>query len=234
MILGDICTRSCSFCAVKNGIPKPPTEEEPFEIAETVAALGLKYAVITSVTRDDLSDGGASFFAQTIQAIKERTSGVEVEVLIPDFKGSEEALEKVIQSGPDIINHNLETVENLYPKINRPRENYETSLGVLEKSKKNRIATKSGIMVGLGENTQEIMQVFSDLRRVSCDLLTIGQYLQPSFSNIPLKKYYSPQEFNQLRRVALDFGFQDVEAGPMVRSSFGAHKLYKSLQKGIN
>lgn len=234
LILGDICTRSCSFCAVKKGEPGPPSCEEPYRVAEAVAALDLQYALITSVTRDDLPDGGASHFAQTITAIKERTPGVKVEVLIPDFRGSEEALEKVIQAKPDVINHNLETVEALYLQINRPKENYQKSLKVLEKLKKMGALTKSGLMVGLGEKGDEIIQAFSDLRRVSCNLLTIGQYLQPTRSNIPLKKYYSPREFNQLRNVALDFGFYDVEAGPLVRSSYRAHKLYETFQRREN
>lgn len=213
-------------------MPSPPPEEEPYEVAKAVAALGLEYVVITSVTRDDLPDGGASHFANTIKAIKERTPEVKVEVLIPDFQGSEDALVEVVQSEPEVINHNLETVESLYPQIVRPRENYQRSLEVLEKSKMNGTVTKSGLMLGLGEKEEEILQTFSDLRRVSCDLLTIGQYLQPTRSNVPLQKYYSPQEFNQLSRVALDFGFQDVEAGPLVRSSFEAHRLYRSLQGG--
>jgi lipoic acid synthetase len=213
-------------------MPSPPPEDEPYEVAEAVATLGLEYAVITSVTRDDLLDGGASHFAKTIKVIKERTPEVKVEVLIPDFQGSKEALDEVVQAEPDVINHNLETVESVYPQIVRPRENYQRSLKVLEKSKMNGTVTKSGLMLGLGEKEEEILQTFSDLRRASCDLLTIGQYLQPTRSNIPLQKYYSPQEFNQLSRVALDFGFQDVEAGPLVRSSFEAHRLYRSLQGG--
>lgn len=234
LILGDTCTRRCSFCAVKKGTPSPPSVDEPDKVAEAAAALGLKYVVITSVTRDDLPDGGASLFAKTISSVKERRPGVKVEVLIPDFKGSEEALEKVIQAEPDVINHNLETVESLYPKIERPRENYQRSLKVLEKSKRKGAVTKSGLMIGLGERIEEIIQALSDLRRVACDLLTIGQYLQPTHSNVPLKKYYPPQEFNLLRSIAFDFGFRDVEAGPLVRSSFKAHKLYKSLQSREN
>jgi len=232
LILGDTCTRSCDFCAVNKGMPSPPPEDEPHQVAEAGAALGLEYVVITSVTRDDLPDGGASHFAKTIKAIKERTPEVKVEVLIPDFQGSEDALDKVIQEEPDIINHNLETVESLYPQILRPRENYQRSLKMLEMSKMNGTVTKSGLMLGLGEKEEEILQTFSDLRRASCDLLTIGQYLQPTRSNVTLQKYYSPQEFNQLSRVALDFGFRDVEAGPLVRSSFEAHRLYESLHGG--
>jgi len=215
-------------------MPESPPEDEPYQVAEAVAALGLEYVVITSVTRDDLPDGGASHFAKTIEVIKERTPKVKVEVLIPDFQGSQDSLDKVIQAEPEVINHNLETVESLYPQIVRPRENYQRSLNVLERSKRNGTVTKSGLMLGLGEKEEEILQTYSDLRRVSCDLLTLGQYLQPTRANVSLQKYYSPQEFNQLRRIALDFGFQDVEAGPLVRSSFEASRLYNSARRGVN
>lgn len=215
-------------------MPSPPPEDEPYQVAEAVKALGLEYVVITSVTRDDLPDGGASHFVKTIKAIKEKTPKVKVEVLIPDFQGSQDSLDKVIQAEPEVINHNLETVESLYPQIVRPRENYQRSLKVLERSKKNGTVTKSGLMLGLGEKEEEILQTYSDLRRVSCDLLTLGQYLQPTRANVSLQKYYSPQEFNQLRRIALDFGFQDVEAGPLVRSSFEASRLYNSVPRRAN
>lgn len=231
MILGEICTRRCAFCAVKKGVPSPLSPNEPSQVAEAVSLLCLGYAVITSVTRDDLSDGGASLFAATISTIKKRAPGVKVEVLIPDFKGDEKALETVIRSQPDILNHNLETTERLYPQINRPSENYERSLKVLEKAKEMGAVTKSGLMVGLGETREEIIQSFSDLRRVSCDLLTIGQYLQPSKTHAPVRKFYSPREFEHLKRIALDFEFRDVESGPLVRSSYKAHKMYNSLQK---
>ncbi len=236
LILGEICTRRCAFCAVKKGVPSPPSPNEPSQVAEAVSLLGLTYAVITSVTRDDLADGGASLFASTIREIKERVPGVKVEVLIPDFKGDEKALETVIRAQPDILNHNLETTEHLYPQINRPSENYERSLKVLEKAKEMGAMTKSGLMVGLGETGEEIIQSFSDLRRVSCDLLTIGQYLQPSKTHAPVREFYSPREFEHLKRIALEFGFGVVESGPLVRSSYKAHKMYNSLQekaKGI-
>jgi len=231
LILGDTCTRRCSFCAVKKGIPQAPSPEEPDHVAEAVDKLRLSYAVITSVTRDDLSDGGASQFVETIRAIKKKNLAVKVEVLIPDFKGDDKALTAVAEAKPDIINHNLETVEALYPQINRPKKNYQRSLDVLEKSKENGMITKSGLMVGLGEKEEEIVQTFSDLRKVSCDLLTIGQYLQPTKTNASIKRYYSPQEFDRLKRTALSFGFSDVASGPLVRSSFEAHKLYKTSQK---
>ena len=231
LILGDICTRKCAFCAVKKGVPSSPSPEEPGQVAEAVSKLGLRYAVVTSVTRDDLADGGASLFAETIKAVRERTPGVKVEVLVPDFNGDEEALETVIRAKPDVLNHNLETTEAIYPQINRPRENYWRSLKVLEKAGEMGAATKSGLILGLGESKEDILQSFSDLRKASCDLLTMGQYLQPSRTHAPVMKYYSPGEFEELKMAALDNGFKDVESGPLVRSSYKAHKIYKSLQE---
>ena len=233
LILGEICTRGCAFCAVEKGIPSRPSPDEPAQVAEAVSLLGLSYAVITSVTRDDLSDGGASFFAATIRAIKNRTPGVKIEVLIPDFKGDEKALEQVSQAQPDILNHNLETTERLYPHINRSSENYNRSLNVLKKAKEMGAVTKSGLMIGLGEKKEEIIQSLSDLRDAFCDLLTIGQYLQPSKTHTPVRKYYSPLEFEHLKRIASDFGFRDVESGPLVRSSYKAHKMYNSIQEKV-
>jgi lipoic acid synthetase len=230
LILGETCTRRCAFCAVKKGIPGPPSSQEPRQVAEAVSLLGLRYAVVTSVTRDDLPDGGASLFAETIRAIKERTPGVRVEVLIPDFGGDERALEMVVGANPDVLNHNLETAESMYPMINRPKENYRRSLSVLQKAKELGALTKSGLMVGLGENEEEIIQAFSDLRSARCDLLTIGQYLQPSKAHAPVQKFFPPAEFERLKRIALDFGLRDVESGPLVRSSYKAHKMYDSLQ----
>jgi len=231
LILGDTCTRNCGFCAVKKGIPSPPEPEEATRIAKAISLLGIRYAVITSVTRDDLPDGGASLFSDTIKAIRKKIPKVKVEILIPDFSGSEAALRTVIAAQPDILNHNIEVPNRIYPLINRPKEYYTRSLKVLEKAKKMGAFTKSGLMVGLGEKKAEIIQTFSDLRKVSCDLLTIGQYLQPAKSNAPVKKFYNPQEFEQLKNIALDFGFFDVESGPMVRSSYRAHKMYKFLSE---
>ncbi len=231
LIMGNVCTRSCSFCAVKKGSPSVPSQNEPMRVAEAVSSFGLRYAVVTSVTRDDLPDGGATLFAETIMAIKERTPGVKIEVLIPDFNGDRNALEKLIKARPDIVNHNLETAKTIYPLINRPKENYHLSLRILKMAKETGALTKSGLMVGLGEKIEELIQTFSDLREASCDLLTIGQYLQPTKTNAPVLKYYTPGEFAQLRRVALDFGFKDVESGPLVRSSYKAHKMYNSSQK---
>ncbi len=231
LILGDICTRDCGFCAVRKGTPLPPSEDEPSQIAETVFALGLRYAVVTSVTRDDLPDGGAFHFVSTITAIKEKTPGVKIEVLIPDFNGDEGALEAVIQAAPDILNHNLETTERMYPRINRPQANYRRSLEVLQKAREMGAFTKSGLMVGLGEEESEIIQSFSDLREAGCGLLTIGQYLQPSKTHAPVAKYYTPDEFKRLKRIAVGFGFREVESGPLVRSSYRAHKMYDSLHE---
>ena len=231
LILGDRCTRGCAFCAVKKGLPSPPSLNEALRVAEAVSAMGLRYVVVTSVTRDDLPDGGASIFAATIKAIKKKDPGIKVEVLIPDFKGSEDALKTVIMALPDVLNHNLEVPESIYPLINRAIENYCCSLKVLEKAKEMGAVTKSGLMIGLGETKKEILQTFADLRGVSCDLLTIGQYLQQTKNNAHVKKYYYPLEFEQLKKIALDFGFKEVESGPLVRSSYRAHKMYNSLFK---
>jgi lipoic acid synthetase len=232
LILGDTCTRQCDFCAVKKGAPVGVSGEEPSQVAEAVASLGLDYVVVTSVTRDDLPDGGASTFARTIRAIKERQPQAKVEVLVPDFKGSKKAIAAVIASGPDVLNHNLETTEPGYPRIGRPRGNYRRSLGVLETAKKQGTLTKSGLMVGLREAGPEIEQTLSDLRSVGCDLLTIGQYLQPSRQNPPVSRYYTPEEFEAMRARALELGFRDVASGPLVRSSYRAHRLFHSSTPG--
>jgi len=232
LILGDTCTRQCGFCAVKKGTPVGMSGEEPEQVAEAVASLGLEYAVVTSVTRDDLPDGGASVFARTIRAIKERRPQARVEVLVPDFQGSEEALAAVITAGPDVLNHNLETTEPGYPRINRHLENYRRSLGVLKTAKKLGALTKSGLMVGLGEDGPEVEQTLLDLRSVGCDLLTFGQYLQPSRQNPPVSRYYAPEEFEAMRARALELGFRNVAAGPLVRSSYQAHALFSSSTPG--
>jgi lipoic acid synthetase len=230
LILGDTCTRACAFCAVAKGRPSAPDETEPGHVARVVRSLGLKYAVITSVTRDDLADGGASIFARTIRAVREESPQTKIEVLVPDFDGSMEALDVVLEAGPDILNHNLETTESLYPLIRRPAGNYRRSLEVLAAAKRRKALAKSGLMIGLGERQEDVLQTLSDLRRAGCDLLTIGQYLQPSQANTPVEKYYSPREFDELRTIALDFGFADVVAGPLVRSSYHADKLYASAK----
>jgi lipoyl synthase len=228
LILGDTCTRACGFCAVKKGKPSPLDPEEPGRVAGAVQSLGLGYTVITSVTRDDLADGGASVFAGTIAAVRSASPRTKIEVLIPDFQGSPAALNTVLAAGPDILNHNLETTEALYPEIHRPEAHYRRSLAVLTAAKKKGAVTKSGLMIGLGEREEDILRTLSDLRRSECDLLTIGQYLRPSPANAPVAKYYSPKEFEQLRAIAMDFGFADVVAGPLVRSSYNAEKLFLS------
>jgi lipoic acid synthetase len=191
--------------------------------------MGLKYAVITSVTRDDLPDGGASIFAETIKAVKKRNPGIKIEVLIPDFSGDMRPLETVVRAKPDVLNHNLEVPEALYPRINRPSDNYRRSLQVLKRAKDRGAVTKSGLMLGLGESKEDILRTIKDLREVSCDLLTMGQYLQAVKNNAQVVKYYSPDKFVLFREKALDAGFKGVVSGPLVRSSYLAHKLYNSV-----
>jgi lipoic acid synthetase len=231
LILGDTCTRSCAFCAVTKGEPSPPPNEEPVRVAEAILKMNLQYVVITSVTRDDLPDGGASRFASTLKAIKQQNPGIRVEVLIPDFGGDERALQTVVTAAPDILNHNIEAPETIYPLINRPVLNYRRSLKILKRAKAMGAITKSGLMIGLGEKKHDIFQAFTDLKAVSCDLLTIGQYLQPSRLNVPTRKYYTPREFAELKKIALECGFSEVESGPLVRSSYGAHRMYKKLKR---
>jgi lipoyl synthase len=223
MILGDVCTRACRFCAVTSGRPAELDVGEPLRVAESVAELGLRHAVITSVDRDDLRDGGSEIFARTIRAIRRRSPGTSIEVLTPDFQGDPEAVRTVVEAGPDIFNHNTETVPRLYPRI-RPRAVYANSLGLLAhvKDLAPRMVTKSGVMVGLGEETEELLQVFRDMRRHRIDVLTVGQYLRPSPKHAEVVRYYRPEEFDELRREALAMGFEHVEAGPLVRSSYHA------------
>lgn len=223
MLLGDTCTRSCGFCAVKTGRPGLPDENEPERVAEAVAVLGLRYAVVTSVNRDDILDGGSHIFAQTIQAIRQRLPDCRVEVLIPDFKGNWEALAEVVEARPDVLNHNLESIARLYYKV-RPQAKYERSLELLWRVKElaPNMRTKSGLMVGLGEDPAEIVATMGDLRRTHCDLLTIGQYLCPSGQHLPVVRYYHPDEFAALKSQGEGLGFVHVEAGPLVRSSYHA------------
>jgi lipoic acid synthetase len=229
MILGDICTRNCTFCAVKHGMPQPADPEEPQHIVAAVNKLGLRYAVITSVTRDDLPDGGASQFAQTINAIHEYDSNIPVEVLIPDFKGSTSALQTVMNASPAVLNHNVETMPRLYPEV-RPGANYQRSLELLEKARllNGNLITKSGLMLGLGETRGEVIEVMTDLREAGCDLLTIGQYLQPSLSHHKVVKYIPPEEFQEYQNIGEKIGFTAVISGPLVRSSFHAAETYLS------
>ena len=229
LILGDVCTRNCAFCAVSKGTPAPLSPDEPSQVAEAAAALGLKYVVVTSVTRDDLADGGALQFAAVIGALRARIPGVLIETLVPDFGGAAEPLALVLGAGPDILNHNVETVESFYPRIGRPAANYRRSLGLLRRAKNMGATTKSGLMIGLGEPEDELRQSLADLREAGCDLLTIGQYLRPTRTHPAVARYYTPDEFRLWRDEALRLGFRDVESGPLVRSSFRAHRMYETL-----
>lgn len=221
MILGDVCTRSCGFCDVKTGRPLGLDREEPARVAEAVRMLGLKHAVITSVNRDELPDGGAAIWAETIRQVKAQNPGCTVEALIPDFEGLEESLLTVLEAKPDILAHNTETVPRLYRTV-RPQAKYPRSLELLQRAKKQGFVTKSGLMVGLGEEWEELYQVMQDLCAVHCDILTIGQYLQPSRQHLPVLQIFTPEEFRQLRQQGLALGFRHVEAGPLVRSSYHA------------
>lgn len=225
MILGRRCTRNCTFCNVEKNPPDPVDSLEPIHVAQAVTELGLKHVVITSVTRDDLSDGGAGHFAQVVGMIKKYNSSVTIEVLIPDFKGDPDALKTVIDADPDIINHNVETVSRLYPEV-RPMAVYKRSLELLGrvKSIKSGIFTKSGIMLGLGETEDEVLKVFDDLRKEKCDFLTIGQYLAPSKLHHPVVEYMRPEIFDNYRSKALEAGFSHVASGPFVRSSYHAQQ----------
>ncbi|HVZ21009.1 MAG TPA: lipoyl synthase [Vicinamibacterales bacterium] len=232
MILGDVCTRACAYCAVAHG--KPPTLDlaEPGRVAEAVERMALQYAVITSVDRDDLPDGGASLFADTIRQIRERVPACRIEVLIPDFQGHESSLRTVLDAGPDVLNHNTETVPRLYRKV-RSGGRYARTLELLDRSRTYRpdIATKTGIMVGLGEEHDEVVAVFDDLRRVGVSILTIGQYLRPSPQHAEMTRYYHPDEFRELKGIALGKGFVHVESGPLVRSSYHAHEQADAFEQ---
>ncbi|MDD5613808.1 MAG: lipoyl synthase [Candidatus Omnitrophica bacterium] len=223
MILGRFCSRNCKFCNINEAEPEPVDANEPFRIAKAVKELKLKHAVITSVTRDDLSDGGADIFSQTVSTIKKESPAVSVEVLIPDFNLRKESIKKVLSSNPDIVAHNLETVPGLYRKV-RPKSDYRRSLDVLEavKNINSAVFTKSGLMLGLGEQKEEILKVFGDLRRVSCDFLSLGQYLSPTLKHYPVQRYLRPREFQEYRSLALKLGFKYVLSGPYVRSSYKA------------
>jgi lipoyl synthase len=231
LILGRTCTRNCTFCAIPSEEhPPAPDPGEPDRIAQAAAELGLTHVVITSVTRDDLEDGGSSHFAKTVKALKKRNPQIVVEVLIPDFQGSPTALEKVVESDPDIINHNLETVPRLYPEV-RPQAMYSRSIDLLKMVKgfnPGKI-TKSGLMLGLGEEKEEVLQVMANLRSVSCDLLTLGQYLQPSGRHHPVVRYIPPEEFEELRREGEEMGFRGVFSAPLVRSSFHAAEVFGKI-----
>ncbi len=233
LILGDTCTRNCGFCAVKKGAPSSSLSDETSQVAEAVSLMGLNYVVITSVTRDDMEDGGAFRFAETISKIKETSPQAKVEALIPDFNGNASALQTVIDAHPDILNHNLEVPASLYPLINRPKVFYSRSLDILKTAAEEGMVTKSGLMIGLGEKMEDILQTFSDLKNAACKLLTLGQYLQPTQKHVRVQKYYSPLEFKQLEQIAFDFGFKDIVSGPLVRSSFQAHRMYDSVHESM-
>jgi lipoyl synthase len=231
MILGDTCTRSCGYCNVVHGKPKPPDTDEPVKVASAIHAMELEYVVITSVDRDDLDDCGAGHFARTITETRARIPGCRLEVLIPDFKGEEAALRTVLDAGPDVLNHNIETVPRLY-RTARPGGKYARALELLDRSRtyEPSIPTKSGLMVGLGEEWDEVVDTLRDLRDAGVQIVTIGQYLRPSLANLPMTRYYTPSEFAELKRLGLEMGFGHVESGPLVRSSYHAHEQADQLK----
>jgi len=231
LILGDRCTRGCSFCNVRRGEPGEVDRGEPIRVARASKELGLKYVVITSVTRDDLPDGGASVFADTIRAVREENPGCRVEVLIPDFLGNEDAINEVVAARPDVLNHNIETVRRLYPEV-RKGADFDRSIELFKTVRKSDpdMLTKSGIMVGLGENSDEIIGAFDDLVAAGCRLLTIGQYLPPSGRHYELVRYYTPEEFAELKELALKSGFNGVVSGPLIRSSYQASRMFDSTE----
>jgi lipoic acid synthetase len=225
MVLGDVCTRPCGFCAVKRGRPEAVSADEPERLAEACHRLGLRHVVITSVTRDDLADGGAGHFALCVQAVRRRT-GATIEVLTPDFDGRVELVDRVLEARPEVFNHNVETVARLQQEVRR-KSRYDVSLSVLAHAKERRPATstKSGLMLGLGETTEEVIETMADLRAIGCDYLTLGQYLQPSPGHLPVVRYLPPAEFDELGRLARELGFQQVASGPFVRSSYHADEM---------
>ncbi|RME50716.1 MAG: lipoyl synthase, partial [Caldilineae bacterium] len=230
LLMGDICTRSCGFCHIKTGRPAPLDEDEPRRVAEAVQAMNLRHCVLTSVNRDELPDGGAHIFANTIREIRKRLPHCSVEVLIPDFKGNRDALKVVMDARPAILNHNTETVPRLYRTV-RPQANYRQSLRVLATAKEldPQAVTKTGLMVGLGETKEEVLQVMRDLREHDVDILTIGQYLRPSPLHLPIQRYVHPDEFREYHRLGMEMGFQWVESGPLVRSSYHAEGQAEAL-----
>jgi lipoic acid synthetase len=231
MILGDTCTRSCGYCNVVHGTPIAPDDREPEHVARAVAAMELAHVVITSVDRDDLADFGAAQFARTIEETRARVPGCRIEVLIPDFKGDESALRTVLDAHPDVLNHNIETVRRMY-RTARPGGRYDRALQLLDRARTYApsIPTKSGVMVGLGEEWDELIATLRDLRQAGCQIVTIGQYLRPSLANLPMSRYYTPAEFAELKRIGLELGFGHVESGPLVRSSYHAHEQVQSFE----
>jgi lipoyl synthase len=232
LMMGDTCTRSCGFCDIKTGRPSPLDWAEPNRVAESVKAMGLRHVVITSVNRDERADGGAPIFAMVIKRIRQLQPGCSIEVLIPDFKGSESALKIVMDAQPEILNHNVETVPRLFKKV-QPQDRYEWALATLGNAKKMDplVLTKSGIMVGLGETFDEVVEVMRDLAALGVDILTIGQYLQPSKQHLPIERYYLPEEFDRFQEIGLEMGFKWVESGPLVRSSYHAEQQVRELSR---
>ena len=228
LILGRVCTRNCGFCAVERGTPLPLNESEPETVARAVGELKLQYVVLTSVTRDDLQDGGASHYAEAIRAIQALDPGVKIEVLIPDLNGDRTALETILKEQPDVLNHNIETVPRLYPQV-RPQADYKRSLELIKRAKEigPSLLTKSGFMLGLGETQEEVLNLLTGLREVGCDFLTIGQYLQPRPDRLPVVRYIPPEEFEEYRETARGMGFKGVASGPFVRSSFHASQMFE-------
>jgi lipoic acid synthetase len=232
LIMGERCTRNCRFCSVAAGPPGPLDPQEPARVAEAVEGMGLTYVVVTSVTRDDLSDGGAGHFAATLHEIRRRVPGAQIEVLIPDFQGDPAALETVLRARPDVLNHNIETVPRLYPRV-RPQADYRRSLELLRRAGEIApgIPTKSGLMLGLGERPEEIRRTLQDLRVAGCRILTLGQYLQPSPEHLPVEAYIPPDDFESWRKAALDIGFSEVASAPFVRSSYRAKESFNALTR---
>jgi lipoic acid synthetase len=232
LIMGSRCTRNCRFCSVTPGPPEPLDPQEPARVAEAAARMGLRYAVVTSVTRDDLPDGGAAHFAATIRELRRLIPGTRVEVLIPDFQGNGSALLTVLAARPDVLNHNIESVPRLYPQV-RPQADYLRSLALLKRAREfdSGIATKSGLMLGLGEEAQEVRRTLQDLRAADCRILTLGQYLQPSPEHLPVIRYVTPEEFENWRTSALEMGFAEVASGPFVRSSYHAKESFNALTR---
>ena len=230
LIMGSRCTRDCRFCSVAYGPTEPPDPAEPERVATAARQMGLRYVVITSVTRDDLPDGGAAFFAATIEAVHRQIPSAQVEVLIPDFQGNAEALQAVLDARPDVLNHNIETVPRLYTLV-RPQARYKRSLQLLSRVQKYApgLPIKSGIMLGLGESSEEIRSTLNDLIDAGCRILTLGQYLQPSKAHLPVKRFVTPEEFEQWRQIAIEIGFSEVASGPFVRSSYHAKELYQAV-----
>ncbi len=233
LLMGDICTRNCKFCAIKSGSPLPLDKDEPSKVAQLSLELGLDYVVLTSVTRDDLPDGGANHYKKTIEKIREKIENVKIEVLIPDFKANIESLKIIEKSSPDVINHNVEVPRSLYKKIGRPENFYERSLKVLKYFSEKKFIVKSGIMVGLGESYDDLLKTFEDLIKAGVLILTIGQYLQPTKKHLRVEKYYHPDEFELLREKAIFSGIPEVISAPLVRSSYMAKKAYEKVKNEI-